>query len=67
MNKPISDQEIRTYLNHRDGNRKVRVKVDGTVEYYGSPKDTDRQHDYWHYYGKRSEVVREIERYGGAE
>lgn len=53
---------IRQHLGHGDGNRKVRIKQDGTVEYYGSTDHFDRQHDYWHYAGERDELLRDAKR-----
>ena len=57
----ITDKMIREYLSHGEGNRKVRIKRDGTVEYYGSRSDTDRQHDYWHFGGYRAEVALQLQ------
>lgn len=58
----ILDRDIREYLGHGKGNRRVRVRSYGIVEYYGSTDDTDRDHDYWHFGGYRNELVRAIER-----
>jgi hypothetical protein len=56
----VTDAMIRKHLGHGDGNRVVRVKRDGTVEYHGSVDPFDRQHDYWHYAGTRAEVSDEV-------
>ena len=56
----ITNRDIRDYLGHGEGNRRVRIKHDGTVEYYGSTEHTDRSHDWWHYGGTREELAREI-------
>jgi hypothetical protein len=58
--KTVTNKMIREYLGHGEGNRKVRVKRDGTVEYYGSRSDIDRQHDYWHFAGNREELARMV-------
>lgn len=52
--------QIRSFLSHGQGNRKVRIARDGTVSYYGSRSDTDRSHDYWHEAGTVESVGREI-------
>jgi len=52
---------IRKHLDHGEGNRKVRIHGDGSVEYYGSTDHYDRQHDYWHVGGWASEILAEIE------
>ena len=51
-------KNIRTLLGHGLGNRKVRVKQNGDVEYYGSIDYYDRQHDYWHYAGTVQELLK---------
>ena len=56
----VTDKEIRKHLGHGEGNRKVRVKRDGWVEYYGSTVDPDHTHDYWRYAGVRSDLAREV-------
>jgi hypothetical protein len=60
MSCTITDREIRVYLGHGQGNRRVRIKRDGTVEYYGSTNDIDRSHDYWHFGGMRSDIERQV-------
>jgi len=57
MNTQATTRQIRDYLDHKRGNRHVRVHRDGRVSYYGSPNDTDRQHDYWHDGGRVSMYV----------
>ena len=64
MTSKVTDKMIREYLSHGEGNRKVRIKRDGTVEYYGSRSDTDRQHDYWHFGGYRDVVARQLQKDG---
>ncbi len=56
-----TDREIREYLGHGRGNRKVRIKQSGEVLYYGSTEDTDRSQDYWHYGGQREELAQMVE------
>lgn len=56
----ITDKEIRQFLGHGQGNRKVRIKKDGEIHYYGSINAFDRQHDYWHYGGSRDDIVTKI-------
>ena len=50
---------IREYLQHGVGTRKVRLKRDGEVHYYGHPDPFNRQHDYWHYGGTAQELLKE--------
>lgn len=56
-----TNTQIREYLGHGRGNRKVRIKRDGGIEYYGSIDPFDRRHDYWHYAGSRAEIMRDME------
>lgn len=48
MSRPATHAEIRGFLGHGMGSRRVRIAKDGVVTYYGSKSDTDRSHDYWH-------------------
>ena len=52
---------IRTHLGHGLGNRRVVVKRDGEVHYYGSTDGTDRSQDYWHFGGYAEGWLREID------
>ncbi len=61
MSDTVTGRDIREYMGHGEGNRRVRIKRDGTIEYYGSTLDTDRDHDWWHYGGTRAELVRNVE------
>ena len=47
-NRQATAAEIRAYLGHGDGSRRVRVSRDGRVTYRGSRDPVDRQHDYTH-------------------
>ena len=53
----ITDKQIRDSLNHGMGNRRARIKRDGSVHIYGSEIDTDRSQDYWRYFGDRRDVA----------
>jgi hypothetical protein len=48
MRTQASLRQIREFLGHKKGNRKVVVRKTGKVLYYGSTNDIDRSHDYWH-------------------
>ncbi len=58
----ITDRQIREYLGHGRGNRRVQIRRNGQVHYYGSTDDTDRTQDWWHYADTRDQVAREVER-----
>ena len=64
MKAKVTDKMIREHLGHGDGSRKVRVKRNGEVHYYGSLDPADRKHDYWHFGGGREEIAREIAQSG---
>ena len=57
----ITARDVRKYLGHGDGNRRVRVSRDGHVTYYGSTDPADRSHDYWHEGGWTREYISRIE------
>jgi hypothetical protein len=48
MTKQASPRQIRKFLGHGQGSRKVRVSRRGIVQYIGSPSGTDRGNDFWH-------------------
>jgi hypothetical protein len=56
----VTDAQIREYLGHGVGSRRVRVKKNGEVHYSGSTSDTDRSHDYWHFGGWRADLACEV-------
>lgn len=62
MKKLMTATQIRKYLGHGEGSRKVRVKRDGTVEYWGSCDPFDRSHDYWHFGGWVEEYTHDMYR-----
>lgn len=45
--RAATHKEIRDYLGHGLGNRRVRISRDGRVQTYGSIDPTDRNVDYW--------------------
>lgn len=48
MTTQATPRQIRAYLGHGQGSRKVRITIEGRVNYYGSTDPANRQHDYWH-------------------
>jgi len=51
---------IRKHLGHGKGDRRVRVKQNGVVEYWGTTDFYDREHDFWHFGGYATELLAEI-------
>jgi hypothetical protein len=56
----VTDAMIRKHLGHGEGNRKVIVKRNGKVHYYGSTDPVDRSQDWTHYAGTRAELSDEV-------
>ena len=60
----VTDKQVRAYLGHGQGNRRVHIKRVGCqgeeVHYYGSTDHADRSHDYWHFAGDRSEIAEQV-------
>jgi hypothetical protein len=60
MEKPLTTAEkdaIRGHFGHGEGNRKVKIKQNGEVHYYGSIDPFDREHDYWHFGGYVKDIL----------
>jgi hypothetical protein len=54
-------EAIREHLGHGEGNRRVVIKRNGDIHYYGSLDATDRSHDYWHFGGHAAALARRLE------
>jgi hypothetical protein len=52
--------DIRRYLGHGTGTRRVRISRSGHIAYWGSTDPNDRQHDYWHDYCTVAEMQHEM-------
>ena len=62
----ITNRKIREYIGRRDGVERVRITRSGDVHCYGSMPRGDGGNPYWWMFvGRRSEIVSEMEGFGG--
>jgi hypothetical protein len=54
-------EKIKELLGHGIGNRQVVIKRNGTIHYYGSTINFDRQNDYWHFVGNANDIIAKLE------
>jgi hypothetical protein len=56
----MTNKELRTYLNHGIGSRRIKIKRDGSIVAFGSAhSDTDRSMDFWQWVGYREDIERQ--------
>jgi hypothetical protein len=55
----MTNKELRTYLEHGIGTRRIKIKRDGSIVAYGSTRDTDRSLDFWQWIGFRDDIERQ--------
>lgn len=59
----MTNKELRTYLEHGIGSRRIKITRDGSILAYGSTRDTDRALDFWQWVGYREDIEQQA-RYG---